>query len=110
MEAEADITIPDLSGSSYLDIAAEEEEQETSQFFTDWQLLQSRVGTATQRQPFFCFYMKTVTLGSFSVLGTVGPVIVNFAQVKTELNNFSGGEEEEVLSTECNCSSKSLTR
>jgi hypothetical protein len=42
VEAEGDVHIPDLTGSSsYQDIAAEEEQQE---FFTDWaQLLQSKV-------------------------------------------------------------------
>jgi hypothetical protein len=43
VEAEGDVHIPDLTGSSsYQDIAAEEEQQE---FYTDWaQLLQSKVG------------------------------------------------------------------
>ncbi len=42
MEAEGDVHIPDLTGSSsYQDIAAEEDQQE---FYTDWaQLLQSKV-------------------------------------------------------------------
>ena len=46
VEAEGDIHIPDLSGSSsYQDIAAEEEEEEDRGFYTDWgQLIQSKVG------------------------------------------------------------------
>ncbi len=46
MEAEGDVHIPDLTGSSsYQDIAAEEEQQE---FYTDWaQLLQSKVGNSS---------------------------------------------------------------
>ncbi len=46
MEAEGDVRIPDLTGSSsYQDIAAEEEQQE---FYTDWaQLLQAKVGNSS---------------------------------------------------------------